>query len=391
MKQSGVLASKKIAIVCDWIQDWWGAELVLSHILEIFPHADIYTSVFFQNNNPLFYAHKVCSLKEAADISWPKIVTSFIQKLPFFKKRHKLSGYFRPLAFESFDLWEYDIVISSSSAESKGIITKVDTLHICYCHTPTRYFWSHYHEYRHMWEFGIFNLGVKLLAPKLIQKLRIWDFYAAQRPDFFIANSHNTASRIKKYYARESRVIYPGIDIPKKLQKNKKTQDYYLALGRCIPYKKFDLLVDAFNENGKKLICITNTKNTLFEKLQKKSKKNIEWKLQISREETQKLLSQAKAFVFPPEEDFGIVPLEAMIYGTPIIAYGKWWATETVQDGKTGVFFQRQDTESLNEAITRFETLTFDIQYIQAHAKTFAKERFQEEFIQFLEEKYRNI
>jgi glycosyltransferase involved in cell wall biosynthesis len=171
-------------------------------------------------------------------------------------------------------------------------------------------------------EFGVLNFFVKWLAPKIIHSLRKWDFVASKRPDYFIANSHNTKKRIQKYYKRESEVIYPSINVSEFPIVQKK-EDFYLCVGRCIPYKKFDLLVDTFNKNGKKLVLITNTSNTLYRDLKGKSHSNIKWKLNISKEETIQLFSKAKAFVFPPEEDFGMVPLEAMACGTPVIAYGK--------------------------------------------------------------------
>jgi len=300
------LQNKRIAIVCDWIKDWWGAELVLEQMMEIFPDADIFTSVFYQQWNPLF--------------EWRNITTSFIQKIPILNKSHKLALTLRQDAFESFDLTAYDIVISSTSAESKGVITKPDCLHICYCHTPTRYFWSHYDEYLGMMEFGVLNPIGKWLMPKLIKKLRAWDYVAAQRPDYFIANSKNTQWRITKYYNRESEVIYPSIDISQ-FPLTEKKSDYYLAVGRCIPYKKFDLLVDAFNKNGKKLVIATNTDNTLYKNLKKISKDNIEWKMNLPRREIIDLYAKAKCFVFPPEEDFWLVPVEAQACGTPVIAY----------------------------------------------------------------------
>lgn len=169
--------------------------MVTSHIMEMFPHADIFTSIFFQEDNPVFAGRRV--------------YTSFIQKLPVLNRFPKLVPFLRPYAFESFDLSQYDIVISSSSAESKGVITKPETLHICYCHTPTRYFWSHYHEYRDMMEFGWLDMVARMLMPPLVHRLREWDYQASQRPDYFIANADNIARRIKKYYRRDSRVIYP--------------------------------------------------------------------------------------------------------------------------------------------------------------------------------------
>lgn len=363
------LQDARVAVVCDWIKDWWGAELVLSHIMELFTQADIFTSVFYQNENSLFTGRK--------------IETSFIQNIPLLGKSHKLALTLRPQAFEGFDLSKYDIVISSSSAESKGVITKPDCLQICYCHTPTRYFWSHYDEYLNMMEFGILNPAGKWLMPKLIKRLRRWDYLAAQRPDFFIANSQNTQKRIEKYYGRKSEVIYPSIDISQ-FPLTKKKDDYYLAVGRCIPYKKFDLLVDAFNQSGQKLIIATNTDNTLYKNLKKISKSNIEWKLSLPRDEIIELYSKAKAFVFPPEEDFGLVPVEAQACGTPVIAYGVWWALETVVDGKTGLFFQHQTPESLNQAIKRFETMDFDSTEIRKHAEAFDSSIFKEKLSDFI-------
>jgi glycosyltransferase involved in cell wall biosynthesis len=293
----------------------------------------------------------------------------------------------RPLAFESFDLSEYDIVISSSSAESKWVITKPETLHIVYCHTPTRYFWSHYHEYLNMMEFWWFlNFIWKKFAPKTIHKLRQWDFIAAQRADYFIANSFNTASRIKKYYKRKAEIIHPPV-ITKEFNLEEKKQDFYLYVWRCIPYKKFDLIVDAFNKNWKKLVLVTNTDNKLFRELKAKSKSNITWKLNISRQETIKLYEKAKAFLFPVEEDFWIVPLEAQASWTPVIALKKWWVLETVIDWKTWIFFENQTSNSLNKAIEEFEKITFNPKKIRAQAEKFDEKVFKQNILNFINQK----
>ena len=365
-----MIKNKRVAIVCDRIKDMWWAEVVLEQFLEIFPQADIFTSVFWQKDNKVF--------------KWRKIKSSFIQSIPFLNKSHKLALILRPIAFESFDLSSYDIVISSSSAESKGVITKPDTLFICYCHTPTRYFWSHYHEYLNMMEFWLLNIVWRYLMPKIVHKLRTRDFCAAQRPDKFIANSKNTASRIKKYYSREAKVIYPCIDTSV-FKTNNKKQDFYLYIGRCIPYKKFDLIVEAFNKNKKKIVIVTNTDNKLYRDLQNNSKKNIERKLNISREQTINLLASTKAFLFPPEEDFWLLPLEAMASWTPVIAYKKWWALETVIDGENWVFFNEQTSESLNLAIEKFETMSFDYKKIRKHAINFDKKVFKKHIVSFVE------
>jgi len=258
------------------------------------------------------------------------------------------------------------------------------------CHTPTRYFWSHYDEYLGMMEFGVLNPIGKWLMPKLIKKLRAWDYVAAQRPDYFIANSKNTQWRITKYYNRESEVIYPSIDISQ-FPLTEKKSDYYLAVGRCIPYKKFDLLVDAFNKNGKKLVIATNTDNTLYKNLKKISKDNIEWKMNLPRREIIDLYAKAKCFVFPPEEDFWLVPVEAQACGTPVIAYWVGGALETVISGKTGIFFQEQSPQSLNIAIDEFESMTFNAKEIRKNAEKFNTSIFKEKLVSFVEEKFNLI
>lgn len=366
------LQNKKVAIVCDWLKDFGWAEIVISHLLEIFPQADIFTSVFFMEWNKIF--------------KWRKITTSFIQKIPFLNKSHKLALTLRPYGFESFDLSEYDIVISSSSAESKWVITKPETLHFCYCHTPTRYFWSHYHEYLNMSEFWILNPLARWLMPKIIHNLRMWDLLASKRVDYFIANSKNTQNRISKYYKKDSVVIYPWLDLAN-IPFSENKEDYYFYNWRCIPYKKFDLIVDTFNKNGKNLIISTNTDNKLYRELREKSKPNITWKFGLSIDEINDIHSKARGFLFPPEEDFGLVPIAAMASWTPVIAYGKWWSLETVVEWITWIFFENQSVRSLNKAIDEFETMSFDAKKIREHALKFDKEIFKKEIVDFIENK----
>ena len=276
-----------------------------------------------------------------------RVYTSWLQKIPLLGRRHKLAGILRPFAFRSFDLSDYDIIICSSSAESKqvavrrgmhlkrrkrdaGIITEIKKQVIfCYCHTPIRYYWSHYEQYLNMLEFGFFNPMVRYCFRKLIHFLRKIDLEGAIHVDYFIANSRTTEERIWKYYHRKSHVIYPGIsleiDTGRTLQKSQfiHPPEYFIGVGRCIPYKRFDLLVDAFNQSGRKLILCTATDTTTYRELRARSRSNIEWRFAISDTEKHSLMANATAFLFPPEEDFGLVPVEAMAVGTPVIAYGK--------------------------------------------------------------------
>ncbi len=299
----------RIALVCDWLRDRGGAELVIEQLVRIFPTADIFTSVYAPANFPSLQGRTV--------------VSSWLQRIPFFAERPKICPFLRPFVFEGFDLSDYDVVISSSSAESKGIITRPETLHICYCHTPTRYYWSHYHEYRRMLEFGWMDPIARMLMPILTSRLRIWDYIAAQRVDTFIANSHNTQKRIAKYYGRDSVVVTPGIDTESYTLSEDIREEYYLAVGRVIPYKKFDLLVDTFNKNKKQLIIATSTRNKLSEDLSRRSGPNIEWRYGVSESEKIHLYQHARAYLMPQEEDFGLTPIEAMACGTPVIAYAR--------------------------------------------------------------------
>jgi glycosyltransferase involved in cell wall biosynthesis len=234
-----------------------------------------------------------------------------------------------------------------------------------------------------MMEFGFWNPLVKSIFRLVKWWMQKVDYEAAQKVDFFIANSKTTAERIRKYYDRDAEIIYPGID-ESQFQISDVKGDFYFGMGRCIPYKKFDLLVDAFNANGKKLILATNTDNLLYRELREKSGANIEWRFAPSITERNTLYVWAKAFLFPPEEDFGLVPVEAMISGTPVIAYGKWGGMESVIDGETGIFFTLQTPEALNSAIEKFETMKWDREKIRKRGIEFSKEKFQENIRNFV-------
>ena len=238
------LSKLKVAIVCDWLTSQGGAEKVTELVAEIFPQAIIYTSV--------------CDRSKFGWLKDRQVITSWLDKLPIIKYKHQLVAPFRPMVFEGFDLSEYDLVFSLTSAEAKDVITKPETIHICYCHTPIRYYWSDYHEYlTRRLEFGIFNPIIRLIMPFFTNRLRLMDRLAADRVDYFIANSKYVRERIAKYYRREAEVIYPPVeqfDLQLKDQKSKVGGDYYLYFGRLVPYKRADLAVEAFIESAKRLI-----------------------------------------------------------------------------------------------------------------------------------------
>jgi len=358
----------KVAIVADWLTNFAGAEKVILTLHHHFPDAPIYTTIYNSKKMPGF---------EEADIR-----TSFLQHWPFAKKKHQLFLKWMPLAVESFDLSEYDIVISSSHSCAKGIITKPETLHICYCHTPMRYAWDDCHNY-----IRNSNLPwlVKKMVPFMMQKIRLWDRLAADRVDHFIANSSFVAERIQKYYGRESEVINPPVDT-ENFHISEKPEEYFLAVGRLIPYKKFDLLVETFNQLGLPLKIVGTGPEE--KKLRQIAKENIELLGHISNEELRKTYANCKAFLFPQIEDFGIVPIEAMASGRPVIALKKGGALDSIQEGVTGIFFEEQTPESLTEAIKKLEKTTFDPQKIRQHAQEFNSQRFLEKLDDFIQRKW---
>jgi len=363
------LENLKIAIVADWLTDRGGAERVVLTLVSLFPRADIFTSVFKKENFP--------------ELRGRRVITSFLQRWPL-KFRHQLYLLLRPLAFEEFDLKAYDIVISSSSAESKGIITLPETFHLCYCHTPTRYFWSHYKEYLGRPQLGFLNPLARFLMPLLIPRLRRWDFLAAQRVDQFVANSQTTQERIKKYYQRESKVIYPPVE-SRRFEIGERG-DYFIILGRQIPYKRTDIAIEAFNRLGLPLKVVGQGPE--LRRLMPQARKNIQFIVGASDQKVAELLRDAQALIFPQEEDFGIVALEAQASGKPVIAYRAGGALESVIPGKTGVFFGEQTPESLILGIKKFARLSFKPALIRQHAVSFDTSIFKRKFAKFLKESY---
>ncbi len=364
------LTKAKVALVFDWMTTPGGAEKVNLVLHEMFPDAPIFTSIYNEKKLPEF--------------SNAIINTSFVNKLPFAKNKHQLYLSMMPYAYEQFDLSNFDIVISSSHACAKGIITKPETMHVCYCHTPMRYAWDNWHSYIREYKM---NPIIKWLGKRRIHKLRIWDRLSAERVDHFMANSNTTKQRITKYYGKPSTVIHPMIDA-KQYQSADHTKGYYLAVGRLIPYKKFDLIVDTFNQIGLPLKIVGT--GIMEGELRKRAKSNIEFLSYVPDDELERLYAECEALIFPQLEDFGITPLEAMASGRPVIAYGKGGALDTVIDGKTGVLFDKQTPMHLKKAIEEYQTnkSKFIRKDLQEHAAQFDKTQFQKKLMDYIERKW---
>jgi len=364
----------KIAIVHDWLVTYAGSERVLSAILEIFPSADLFAIIDFL---PDVDRKKYFQNKKAR--------TSFLQKFPFVKTKYKFYFPFMPLAVESFDLAEYDLIISSSHAFAKGVITGPYQLHISYVHTPIRYAWDLQEEY--LKESG-FHKGLKgFLARWLFHKVRIWDIRTANLIDEFIANSSFVAQRIKKYYRRSATVIYPPVEV-ENFEVSEKKEDFYLTISRLVPYKRVDLIVQAFSKMpDKKLVVIGDGPE--LKKIKSLAGKNVEFLGYQSDEVVKDYLKRAKAFIYAALEDFGIVVVEAQACGTPVIAYARGGTGETVINGETGILFKHQKVEDIVSAVKVFEKLAdkFESYKIRKHAEKFSKARFKKEFKKFVEEK----
>jgi len=360
----------KIAIVHDWLTNMGGAERVILAFHEIFPDAPIYTTVFNPDRLP----------DEFKKID---VRTSFIQRLPKAKTKYNMYLPFMPTAFEQFDLSEYDIVLSSSSSCAKGVLTRPDTLHICYCHTPMRYAWDFYNEYKESaakWQ--------KKFIPFLMNYIRMWDRLSADRVDYFIANSNEVAKRIKKHYRRESVVINPPVNTDFYTLVDE-DEDYFLIVSRLVEYKRIDIAVEAFNDLGLPLIIIGDGPEK--ERLQKMAKNNIKFLGRLPDEKVKAYYAKCRAFIFPGEEDFGITPLEAQASGRPVIAFGKGGILDSVVDGVTGIFFREQNKESLKEAVNKFDKINFDKKIIRKHAEEFDIKIFKEKIYEFVLNKYREF
>ena len=337
-----------------------------------FPEAPIYTSVYLPDRLPEF---------ADADIR-----TSFLQRWPLSKFGHQFFPSLRALAFEALDLSEFDVVISLSTAEAKGVITGPETLHMSYIHTPTRYYWSDYHGYRAEPGFGRLSPVIRAVMPFSVSRRRAWDFLAAQRPDRLIANSANVAARIAKYYRRDATVLYPPIDLDR-FPLGQERPRGFVIVSRLIPYKRVDLAVEACRRLGRPLTVVGD--GSEMRHLRSIAGSETTFVGTVDDPTLARQLRSAEALLFPGEEDFGMVPLEAMASGRPAIAFSRGGALESVIDGKTGVLFDEQSPESLVEAITRFDSMTFDPLTLRAHAEQFSTERFMKAARDLVETEFR--
>jgi glycosyltransferase involved in cell wall biosynthesis len=371
----------KVALIHDHLAQDGGAEKVLKVFAEMFPEAPIYTLLSEKNNVDKYYKNR-------------KIDTSIIQKLPGGIKHYQWYMPFMPMAVEFFDLSGFDLVISDSASFAKGVITKPETLHIDYCHTPTRYLWSDTHQYINELKYNKF---FKKLISLVLNYIRLWDRQAADRVDVFVANSEMVRQRIKKYYRRDSTVIYPPVDTetyslsPSLIDEKLKAENYLLIGCRLAPYKRVDVVIEAFKKIPEKKLKIFGS-GIDWERLRELvgDAPNIEFLGRVSDVELAKLYRNAKAFIHPQEEDFGITVVEAMACGTPVIAYRKGGAIETVIENQTGIFFDKQTVEAVTDAINNFDPDKFNEKIIRAQAEKFSTANFKKNIQEFINKEYAN-
>lgn len=356
----------KIAIVCDWLTVCAGAERVIFEMYQLFPKAPIYTSLYRKGALPAF---REVDIRESS-----------LRFIPGARVFHRLFLPWMPFIFENLDLSEYDLVLSSSHSSAKGIITRPETLHISYCHSPMRYVWDHSHSYQD--QFKAFSLLKPFYKP-ILHRIRLWDRLAAERVDRFIANSHYVAKRIEKYYGKKGTVIYPPVDLTA-FRIGEEKMDHYLAVGRLIPYKRFDLVLEACKQLKRPLRIVGEGPQMRALKKQAGNFK-VDFLGKISDAELKKEYQSARALLFPQLEDFGLVPLEAMACGTPVIAYGRGGVLETIQEDVGGLFFSKQTASDLAKSIKLFEKKKWDPSPVAQSVSSYSSARFRSELRHFLE------
>lgn len=363
----------KVAIVHDWLTSYGGAETFVELWLTMYPDADIYTLVYDKKKLEGHFEHN-------------RIFTSAMQKLPFASKIYRKLLRWMPAAFESFDLSGYDLVLLSSSSCAKGVIVPPHVPSVAYIHTPMRYAWDLFFEYRKRSGFL-----TRFFMDRWMPSLREWDYISAQRIDTIVANSRYIARRIKRFWGRDARVIYSPVNTRRFYAAiNIKHEDFYVVYSRMVPYKRMDVAIEAIKGTGRRLVVIGNGPEDKRLRALAEGDSNIVFLGRASDDVLRDNLQRCRAMLFCAEEDFGLGPIETMACGSPVIAYGRGGATETVIDGKTGVLFGEQAAESLRAAIEKFEELdgkgAFKTQDIIAHALTFSEERFKLEFAEAVKE-----
>ena len=354
----------RIAVVHDYFTQLGGAEKVAEELYNMLPGADLFATVALKSKMPETLKHV-------------EVHTSWMQRLPHLAKYYRLYFPLYPFAVRSLDLSDYDLVISSSSGYVKGVQVNADAIHVCYCHTPMRWVWS-FDSYSSRESFGG---GIKAILPSLIKGLRVWDEGAAREPDHFIANSQAVAGRIMRAYGRHSEVIVPPIDIHR-FSVSSEQDDYYIVLARLVPYKRIDLAVSAFTQMKRKLIIIGA--GPALEALKENAGPTIHFAGRLPDDEVERCVARCRALIFPGEEDFGMAPVEVAAAGRPTIAFRAGGAVESVLENVTGLFFDEQTTESLIDAVGRFEQREWSPQAIRKHAEEFSTEVFCARFKRFL-------
>lgn len=356
-----------IAIVHEWLTTYAGSEKVVEAVLELYPEAPVYALSY--DPEPF----------RATRFAQHPVHTSFIQRLPFSRRYHRLYIPLFPLAVEQFDVSAYDVVFSSNHAVAKGVLTRAGQLHVSYVHTPVRYAWDMQSDYLRTGG-ALRNLGVRLL----LHYLRLWDVVSANRVDVFLANSRYVAERVRRTYRRQAQVVYPPVDVHR-FRADVQREDFFLTVGRFAPYKRMDLISDAFSRLGLPLVVIGE--GPCRRAIERRAAPNVRFLGRQPTEVVADYMQRCRAFVFAADEDFGIAPVEAMAAGAPVLAYGRGGCLETVVEGRTGLFFDAQTCEALRDAVARLEQCraTFDPQTIRQHAETFSRARFQTEIQRLIE------
>jgi glycosyltransferase involved in cell wall biosynthesis len=357
----------KTALVHDWLNQIGGAEDVLETLVGMYPDAPLYTSLYWREGMPEHWR------------DWD-IRTSLIDRLPFAHKKQQLYFPLYPFAFEQFDFSAYDLVISNKSGFCHGIITDTQTLHICYCLTPTRYVWR-YHQYAEQENLGRLT---RTFLPPFLTFLRQWDRLAADRVDHFIAISQEVRRRIAKVYHREAAIIYPPVDTAR-FEPSNRVEDYYLMVGRLVPYRRLDLLIEAFNRLQRPLLIAGSGRDR--ERLEAMAKPNIKFLGYVPDEDLPDLFARCRAFMFPGEEDFGIAPIQAMAAGRPVIAYAGGGVLDSIVHGETGYLFAQQSVNAIIQAVEAFDTNSMSVSRLREQAERFDTAVFKRELTAFVERK----